>query len=280
MSLEDGNKTVDRGAQIEYLMAHLLDYFRDPKMESRFTQAAKIALNQVSLSLGNASPLERRFLYYAGKLKNNISPQSLRYFAEECLSSCAHMGDEEVKQPSLSLKALRKKAHTDLSLSLAAGHSQEAAIQRAANELIKKKNQSEQTDRVHKMANSHPLKDVLLACNIGQRHLAKEDIKQHFLRLTRNPTPEKNGVLFGLLQKAQAFSVPRLHRLLGDDLFFLCRPLGFMDSQQSIIIVEVPTNAHLHALTYRKLDILRGLRKDAAFRSVRTIRFKVTHTMF
>lgn len=280
MSQEDGNNTTGREAQIEYLMAHLLDYFRDPKMESKFTQAAKIALNQVSLSLGNASPLERRFLYYAGKLKNNISPQSLRYFAEECLSSCTRIADEETKQPSLSLKALRKKAHADVSLSLAAGHSQEAAIQRAANELIKKKNQSEQTDRVSKMANSHPLKDVLLACNIGQRHLAKEDIKQHFLRLTRNPTPEKNGVLFGLLQKAQAFSVPRLHRLLGDDLFFLCRPLGFMDSQQSIIIVEVPTNAHLHALTYRKLDILRGLRKDVAFRSVRTIRFKVMHTVF
>jgi hypothetical protein len=282
MSQSDMNDITNLKKQVDYLVAHLLDFFRDPKHEQKFMYAAKIAARQAVLSSGSTANFEKRFLYFSNKLKNNISPQSLRYFAEECseaVASGSMLRENKPKDPN-SLKMMHKRAQKDLSLSLAAGHSQGAALNRAAYELLKQKRETDRANRIANIAKSHPLKDTLLACNIGQRPLPKEDIKQHFLGLKKTAQGDKSGVLFGLLEKAQAFSAANLHRLLGDDLFFLCRPLGFLDQNSSTLIAEVPTNAHLHALTYRKLEILRALKKDLAFRHVRTIRFKVTHTMF
>lgn len=272
--------------QIDYLMARLLDLFRDPRNESRWPEAAKIAINQLArINNQKAQAFEKRFLFFSGKLKNNISPITLRAFAVECIDSAERTGffaHLEKNTKVLSTKALEKKAQRDLSWSFSAGHSEGAALCRAANELFKEEKKKKALERLTKIAQSHPLRETFETLESQNQHMAKEDIRRHFLRLKRAPD-EKNsgqGTLFGLLVRAQAFSSTTMHKLLGDELFFLCRPLGFVDQSSSTVLVEVPTSAHLHALAYRKLDIVRALKKDQAFAMVKNIKLKVTGSAF
>jgi len=265
----------------DYVVGNLLDFFREPGRAPRFLEAAAIAENLVlRIAHSRTEALNRRYIFFASKLNNNLTPTTIRHFVSECLEHARNHGlipTGHKKSPAKSMRVFRKAAQKEVTESLALGHSQASAVLRAANVLIAAKRTSDRNERLQAMASTHPLKDSLELLNLNGRALAKEDIKNHLLKLkqaTSNHNPG-TGVLYGLLKKAEAFSVSRLHSLLGDELFFLCRPLGFLDRFATTLIIEVPTSAHLHALTYRKLEILSALRKDAAFRATKTLRFKV-----
>lgn len=270
---------------LDYLVANLLDFFRDPRVAHLFFEAAKIALAQVSrMSAQKTKTLEKRYLFFASRLKDNLSPGSLRKFAQECLESAESLGiidhfeEKDIKENPLSLQ---KKAQKELSSSLAQGYSEGSALERAANVLINIKREQDKSLYLQKLVNDHPLKDTLSVLRTTAK-LPKEDIKNQLLKLKNRPTKARpeNGVLFNVLKRAQAFSISNLHRLLGDELFFLCRPLGFLDQQSSIVIVEVPSSAHLHVLTYRKLEIVELLKKDPAFYALKNLQIKVKNSSF
>jgi hypothetical protein len=261
----------DSNRQIEYLVASLIDFFRDPKREERYFEAAKIALNQVNRGLNIKTNLEKRFLFLASRLKNNINPLSIRTFAKDCLNF-----SNTPVPPKIDQQKLYKRAKKEVALAIALGHSEEMALNMAANKLIKEKSRAELLEKKTIMAETHPLNLVLSALNSLDKKVAKEDIRNHFLNLKRTvDNSSKDGKLFSLLKKAESFSPAKIHALLGDELFFLCKPLGFIDKNDQTLLIEVPTNAHLHALTYRKLDIILSLKKDANFSSVKNIKFKV-----
>lgn len=268
----------------DYLVANLLDFFRTIANENKWMNAAKIALNQIERT-ANApiASLEKKYNFLASRLKNNISPQSIREFANECILSALKTGflKEQKAAPLISpKKILVRKVQRDLFNAIGAGCSEPSAINRAANNLWQENLNQQRTEQRNKMIERHPLKDILTTLNTGQKPLAKEDIRNHLLKLKKSPTPSGGGMLFSVLQKAQVFSSLRLHQLLGDELFFLCRPLGFLDLSDEIVIIEVPSNAHLHALTYRKLDILKALKKDPCFQKTKSLRFKVGGSLF
>lgn len=254
---EDNNWHLKR----EYLVAHLLDFFRDPSQEKNFSHAASIAFNQLSQNNNFTDDFYEQLLYHTNNLSNNLTAESLRHFANQCMFY--HIKNTKYKK---SPKNILNLAKDKLSFLLSCGHSPEASLQRTSQYLLQNNN----TLKQHKLAKlilNHPLKDVLIPYDIAQKNLPKEDIKQHFLKL-------KPSMLFMLLTKAQAFSVPRLHSLLGDDLFFLCKPLGF-SKDDSIVIIKTPTNAHLHALTYKKHHIIQSLKRDPAFSALKNIRLEI-----
>jgi hypothetical protein len=268
--------------QTERLTALLLDFFRDPKNENNWFNGAKIAINLVvQFSPKKAMALEKKYIFLASKLKNNITFLSLRNFAELCIEAADKAQIFTVKKnESQFLKNLNKNTQKCLLSALKMGVSEESALNRVAHDLVKQRRKLESLERLANMAKTHPLREALTTVENGQQ-LAKEDIRYHFLRLKRNSSNNKgDGVLFGLLEKAQSFSTYRLHMLLGDELFFLCRPLGFLGRNGTTLLVEVPTNAHLFALTWKKLEIIRALKKDAAFTDLKNIRFSVTYDAF
>lgn len=274
----------DSAKTLDYLVAHLLDFFRDPKNEHNYLEAAKIAMKIAQPSEYEAAVVMKRFKFFSTKLVNSLSPPSLRGFAKHCLDSLKFSTNKnDLAAPSTSsAKHLRKNAERELTASLSSGHSSTAAIERAANVLLKNKRRLDAEMRIKKLREQHPLKDTLEVLNPKSGSLAREDIKNQFLRLKRDPSPESShrSNLFRLLERAQAFSTIRLYHLLGDELFFLCRPLGFLDQDATILLVEVPTSAHLHALTYRKLEILKAVKIDPAFKSVKHLRFKIKNGSF
>ncbi len=262
----------------DYLVASLIDYFREPKAARNFLHAAKLAHSVLTRdSAPKAAALDKRFLFLASKLKDNIAPSTLRDFAKSCFAAAKRDSDPVLSSTTPTKRTLLKRAKEDLAQSLQSGYSEGAAINRAAYELIKKRKEEQAKQKLAKTIQIHPMRDTLLGLVTQNGRLANEDIRNQLLQLKRRRTDKNSGggILFGLLERAQAFSVPRLHRLLGDELFFLCRPCGFLDQKGGTVVVEVPTNAHLHALTYRKLEILRALRSDSAFVNVSRLHFKV-----
>jgi phenylalanyl-tRNA synthetase alpha subunit len=270
----------------DYLVASLLDFFRKPENETNYYQAAKIALNQVErMAHISSCNLEKRFLFFASRLKNNVCPATLRLFAQSCLLSAEKIKliKNQAVSETTNLKSsanLRKKALKDIAQALSKGHSENAAVVRAANNLKSEQVTFKLSEQKAKKIQHHPLRDTLEVLNSHHKKLAQEDIRNKLLNL-KNYTSKNNsseGVLFTILKKAQAFSNTNLHSLLGDNLFHLCRPLGFLDKNDTTVVIEVPSSAHLHALTYKKLEILRALKRDPNFGRARFIKFQVKNS--
>ena len=267
----------------EYLVASLLDYFRDPRSESSYYHAANIATGQLRRDVSKRmEKAQKRFLFLARMLKDNISPASIRNFASSCIDWTydGHFEKKsKVKDGPMTQALVHRVAKKEMRSALSCGHSPESSVNRVANELIKRKRNREFQNSLMQVAARHPLKSTLFLTGVLGERLAKEDIRNHLLSLKSVNRAQNNsgGKLFELLLRAQAFSPQRSHELLGDDLFFLCKPLGFLDQNSSVILIEVPTSAHLHALTYRKSEIIRALKKDKAFSRACNIRFRVSH---
>lgn len=272
------NDTTNLNRQIDYLVANLIEFFRDPRAEMRYLEAAKIALNQMDRA-GVKENLEKRFTFFASRLRNNLNHLSIRHFAKECVESSYKTETEPKKAPDPQ-RMLKRRAYKEVAEALSLGYSQTSALNRAAHFLAKEKQRQSLEEKKAKIVANHPLNHALTALNSLNSRVPKEDIRNHLLNLNRNESSSKEGKLFGLLKKAQAFSAPKMHALIGDELFFLCKPLGFLDKNDQTLLVEVPTSAHLHALTYRKLELLMALKKDETFRLAKNIRFKVAYGSF
>lgn len=271
--------------QQNFLTANLLDFFRIIDNENKWMQAVKIAVNQIERIHRRSSPIfENRVLSLAHRLKNNVSHLSIRQFANDAILSAAKIGllkEEKNYAPGMGVKNLEKRATKEIANAITTGYSESSATQRAANTLYQQKTESERMEHQRRAINKHPLKDVLSVLVQQSTPLPKEDIRSHFLRLNKKPRSSSSpNKLFSLLEKAQAFSALRIHQLLDDELFFLCRPIGFLDMKEEIILIEVPSNAHLHMLTYRKLEILRCLKKDPTFFNAKSLRFKINGSLF
>lgn len=265
----------------DYLTANLLDFFRSIDNENKWIEAAKIALSQIERATGAPTVnLEKRFIFFSSRLKNNMSPVSIRAFAHQCVL-IAHE-KELLKVPEkheVSRKNIEKKLQKNLSSAINSGCSEASAINRAANSLFQEKLEQQRAQTRAKMIELHPLGATLSLLSSDQK-IAKEDIRNHLLKLSKSSKNKSGTPLFNVLKKAQSFSVVNLHNLLGDELFFLCRPLGFLDQKDETVVVEVPSNAHMHALAYRKLEILRALKHDPCFVKLKTIRFKISGALF
>jgi len=272
--------------QEDYLVANLLDYFRKVEHEENWFQASKMAKSFLKRSLNVESErLDKRLIFLASQLKNNLSPKSIRLFAHECIMSAAKIiGNPQNGQGPAGKKDinLHKKAMKDIKNFLQEGHKEQAALARAANGLMKERKKEEAQEKQRARISNHPLKETLELLNSAHKPLPREDIRNHLLHLKTqtNMQNKSQGMLLQVLKKAEAFSVSRIHKLLGDELFFLCRPLGFVDKNSQIVEVEVPTSAHLNALTYRKLEILRALKADPTFKTTHSIRLKVRCRLF
>lgn len=268
----------------DYLVASLLDFFRVIDNEDKWFLAGRIALNQLArISQRPPAHLEKRVIFFASKLKGNITPSSIRAFAGECVQ-LLHKVEEAPKKDLNSMRTsdLKKKAMAHLSAHIKNGATENEALVRTAQTFALERKRQENLARVKNLATTHPLAQAFAALSSEKKPLPKEDIRSHLLQLPRKLAPSRQGegVLFGLLKKASSFSAVNILELLGDDLFFLCRPAGFLDRQESILVVEVPSAAHLHALSFRKGEILNRMKQNPSFKNLKNLKMKVLGSRF
>jgi hypothetical protein len=268
----------------DHMVANLIDYFRNPQNHGCYVYAAKIASNQVErLSPFSAERVEAAFISFSRKLKDGITPASLRTFSENCLGYAYKqrlLGAIDQEKPTPSVKSpsgMKKTAVHAISRAIEQGFSHHSAVNKAAHELFKERSEQTKQSKLASLTKAHPLGETLRLLNASNRTLPKEDIRSHFLGLKKmeNPTRKGEGVLYSMLAKAQCFGAANLLRLLGDELFYIVRPVGFLDREGTTIVVEVMNESQMYALTYKKMVILKALQKDPAFSSAKNIRFKV-----
>ena len=85
----------------------------------------------------------------------------------------------------------------------------------------------------------------------------------------------KTSGFVGLLRQAAIFSDQRLREAMGDELWGLCRPVGFSDSRQRTLLVEVSSAALAQEISMRKTELLSRLRQLPGFERLRDVRFSV-----
>jgi hypothetical protein len=262
--------------QIHYLKTKLIEHFRKNNSQNIVTDSFKIALNHLVLLSGKDTlSIEKTLLFYAHKLKNSNFLPAIQNFASEtiALAQKYHFFESRISSKN---KNLKKVVSSTIKTLLSEGYSENSASNKAAFMMYKKQQQQNNKIREQIILKNHPLKENL-SCLLSQKKYPKEDIKQKLLNITSKPDTAKKGqgVLYGLLTKARAFSDSNIHILLGDELFFLCRPLGFLDKNDSLLLIEVNNSSSLYALTYRKLEIINLLKKDTTFSKVKNIRFEL-----
>ena len=262
--------------QTHYLKTKLIEHFRKNNSQNIVTDSFNIAINHLFLLSGkDTSIIEKTLLFYAHKLKNSNFLPAIQNFASETITLAQKYHFFESRMPTKN-KNLKNVVSNTIKTLLKEGYSEHSASNKAAFMMYKKQQQQNNKIREQILLKTHPLKDNL-TCLLSEKKYPKEDIKQKLLNLTSKPDAAKKGqgMLYGLLTKAQAFCDSNIHTLLGDELFFLCRPLGFVDKNDSLLLVEVNNSSSLYALTYRKLEIINLLKKDTAFSKVKNIRFEL-----
>lgn len=115
------------------------------------------------------------------------------------------------------------------------------------------------------LSSESPLRQLLDLPEQGTARLPNTDMR---VRLAST-----NEAMSKLIEKAAVFSEEFLRPLLGDQLWNLCRPIGYADRDQKIIQAEVPTSAHLFEMQWYKAQILYALRKHPALAHITDIRF-------
>ena len=78
-----------------------------------------------------------------------------------------------------------------------------------------------------------------------------------------------------LLNKADAFAPEPLRQTLGQQLWELCQPVGFVDSQGHIIMLCVASSCAAMEVSMRKPEILKRLQQLQAFAHIRDLRICV-----
>jgi len=118
-----------------------------------------------------------------------------------------------------------------------------------------------------------PLRAMLDLPATGVVRLPKNDVRVHLVRM-RTRAGEHNA-LPDLLRRASRFSERTLRPLLGEELWGMCRPVGFSDKRGRIVTVRVDNAALAHEISLRKRELLSRLRAGPGFESVKDVRFKV-----
>jgi len=255
-----------------YLVANLIEAFRILNPEKYWHRAPKIAKDQLSRFSSDKKDLLNHFENLAIPLRERIDHLSLRDFAHQSIMLTKRFGFFDTKKLAPDDKNHLTNAKANIQRALFEGYCEKTAILRAANELLQKDREQKREIFRQNELKSHPLREVLfLSENIK---IAKEDVRYHLLNLKR--TSGKNqSVLFEILIKTRIFSPHHIHHLLGDELFFLARPKGFLDRSEETIVIEVVSPAHQTIVSFRKMEIINRLKADKAFVKIKNIWFNI-----
>ncbi len=91
----------------------------------------------------------------------------------------------------------------------------------------------------------------------------------------RRVMTDRKNPLSQLLRDASSFSEALIRPALGEELWGLCRPVGFADARRARVLVEVPSSAAAHTLSMRKRELVQRLCRVPGLDRVDDVRFSV-----
>lgn len=257
--------------QIQPLKAKLIEHFKKNNV-SLINDATYIAFYHFrAINHKNAAIFKKAILAQAYKLKLPLNLNSINNFASEVVQIALRY---EIinNMKNISDSELRKNVRSTVARLIDEGCSEETIVNRTAFILHKKRKKLFNSYVNQESLDKHPLKNILsLSSN---EVLSKEDVRYKLFHLKNSQNKkDSNNKFYQVLAKASSFCAANIHNLLGDELFSFCTPLGFVDKNETVILIQVINSTVLYKLTYRKLEIINLLKKDAIFSNVKNIKF-------
>lgn len=171
------------------------------------------------------------------------------------------------------LESSRELARAALLTEYARSHDDEDLVTRAVTRALRERRRhSQRTVRVD-VDDNDPLRELLDLPSRGNVRLPPHDIRLH---LTNALSPKgERSALPPLLRRAARFSEKALRPALGEELWGMCRPIGFADGRGRRVLVQVTSAAWAHEVSLRQKELLHRLRAVPGFEEVRDLRFVV-----
>lgn len=155
----------------------------------------------------------------------------------------------------------------------ASSHDDEDLVRRAVTRAIRERRRhTQRTVRVD-VEDNDPLRELLDLPARGAVRLPPQDIRLHMANVL-SKSGEKS-VLPPLLRRAARFSEKTLRPALGEELWGLCRPVGFADPRGHRLVVQVTSAALAHEVSMRKRELLHRLKAVPGFEGIKDVRFLV-----
>lgn len=172
-----------------------------------------------------------------------------------------------------ALESTRELARTALLTEYARSSDDKDLVNRAVTRALREKRRHRQRTVRVDVEEHDPLRELLDLPSRGAVRLPPHDIRLHLTNaLSRKGD---TSVLPPLLRRAARFSEKTLRPALGEELWGLCRPIGFADGRGRRVLVQVTSAALAHEVSLRQKELLHRLRAVPGFEEVKELRFVV-----
>ena len=254
--------------------------------EGRFSadDAVDVALVQLSrpggprLSDAQKTALRRSFVVLAGAL-SPPTPRALHDFAREA----ARLAWQTETRPRSPAVALRDVAHgSDIAATATAAvyaellnaRDSEDLVRRAVHRALQARRQALPGVAVP-LPPGDPLRGLLDLPAEGRVRLPRRDVRGTIARVAVD-----NTVVGETLRKAARFARHVLQPALGDDLWLLCRPLGFVDKAETRVLVATEHSLGAQETQLRSRELVHRLKQVEGFADVCAVRVVVDARAF
>ncbi|MFZ9886677.1 MAG: DciA family protein [Myxococcota bacterium] len=169
-----------------------------------------------------------------------------------------------------STKDLARRA---LLTEYARSHDDVDLVQRALTRALRERRSHRQRTVRVDVEDRDVMRELLDLPSQGAVRLPPNDIRVHLAGAFDRDG--QRSALPAVLRKAARFSEKALRPVLGEELWGLCRPVGFADRHERVVIVQVPNAAAAHEVQLRKRELLHRLCAVPGHERVREVRFAV-----
>lgn len=179
----------------------------------------------------------------------------------------AQLTQKRVVDPAL-LSSKKALARASVYAEFSKGRGDDDVVRRAVTRAQKERRRYLQHTTRLDVDKQDPLRALFDLPAEGQVRVLHGDI--------RKVMTDKRKPLSRVLRDASSFSEPLLRPALGEELWGLCRPVGFADARRSRVLLEVPSSAAAHALQMRKRELVQRLSRVPGLDRVEDVRFSVS----
>ena len=254
--------------------------------EGRFSadDAVDVAVVQLSrpggprLSDEQKTALRRSFVVLASRL-SPPTPRALHDFAREA----ARLAWQTETRPRSPAAGLRDIAHGgDIAATATAAvyaellnaRDSEDLVRRAVHRALQARRQALPGVAVP-LPSGDPLRGLLDLPAEGRVRLPRRDVRGTIARVAVD-----NAVVGETLRKAARFARHVLQPALGDELWLLCRPLGFVDKAETRVLVATEHSLGAQETQLRARELVHRLRQVDGFAAVDGVRVVVDARAF
>jgi hypothetical protein len=129
--------------------------------------------------------------------------------------------------------------------------------------------------RLVPLADDDPVRDLLNLPPAGRVRLPRGDIRGAIAKAATT-----DAHLGGLLRQVAVFSRPSMEAALGEELWILCRPVGFADPRHKKVLVVTASSVAAQEAQLRSRELLYRLQKVPALSHITGIRVIVDRVAF